>query len=114
MNDNTNSPINSITEGTSIKGDIVGNGDMRMDGKLEGNITLTGKLVIGEKGMVHGNVICQNATIIGVVEGNVSVKEFLTMYATAHVRGDILVNKLSVEPGARFTGACRMLDEIAD
>ncbi len=114
MNEITNSPINTITEGTTIKGDITGNGDMRLDGKLEGNITLTGKLVIGEKGVVHGNVLCQNANIIGTVEGNVSVKEFLTMYATASVKGDILINKLSVEPGARFTGACRMIDEIAD
>lgn len=83
-----------------------------MDGKLEGDITLNGKLVIGESGMVTGNVVCQNANIIGTVNGNVTVKELLSLYATAKVKGDILINKLSIEPGAAFSGTCRMLDEV--
>ena len=45
MNETSNGLINTITVGTSIKGDIQANGDFRMDGSLEGNITLTGKLV---------------------------------------------------------------------
>lgn len=113
MSDNPTS-INTFTEGTTIKGDISANGDVRMDGILEGNITLTGKLVLGEKGIIIGNVICQNANIIGQVTGNVSVKEFLSLYASARIKGDILSNKLSIEPGAYFSGACRMVDELKD
>lgn len=108
------SSINTITEGTSIKGDITANGDFRLDGTLEGNITLTGKLVVGEKGAVKGNIICQNANIIGVVTGNVSVKEFLTLFASSRVLGDIITDRLSIEPGARFSGSCRMLDELSE
>lgn len=107
-----NSPINIITDGTVIKGDVIASGDFRLDGKLEGNIQLNGKLVVGDSGIVNGNVLCQNANIIGCVNGNISVKELLSLHATARVRGDILINNLSIEPGAMFSGKCRMIDEI--
>ena len=104
--------INIITDGTVIKGDIVATGDFRLDGTLQGNIQLNGKLVVGDTGVVTGNVLCQNANIIGTVNGNLSVKELLSLHTTARVRGDILINKLSIEPGAVFSGKCRMIDEV--
>ena len=107
-----NSPINIITDGTLIKGDIIASGDFRLDGKLEGNIQLNGKLVVGDSGIVDGNVLCQNANIIGTVNGNLSVQELLSLHATARVHGDILINKISIEPGATFSGRCRMIDEV--
>ena len=106
------SPINIITDGTLVKGDITATGDFRLDGTLEGNIQLNGKLVIGDSGVVNGNVLCQNANVIGTVNGNLSVKELLSLHASARVRGDILINKLSIEPGATFSGKCRMIDEV--
>ena len=90
-------PINIVTNGTTIKGDITASGDFRLDGTLEGNIQLNGKLVVGDTGIVNGNL---------------SVKELLSLHTTARVKGDILINKLSIEPGAVFTGKCRMLDEV--
>ena len=104
--------INIITAGTLIKGDISASGDFRLDGTLEGNIQLNGKLVVGDSGVVNGNILCVNANIIGTVNGNLSVKELLSLNATACVKGDILINNLSIEPGAVFTGKCRMLDEV--
>lgn len=106
------SSINIINNGTVIKGDINATGDFRLDGTLEGNIQLNGKLVVGETGIVNGNILCVNANIIGTVNGNLSVKELLSLHVTARVKGDILINKLSIEPGAVFTGKCRMLDEV--
>lgn len=111
MNDTTTTPVNTITTGTSITGDISANGDFRLDGSLNGNITLTGKLVVGEKGSITGNIVCQNANIFGAVEGNVQVKEFLTLYASSRIKGDIVTGKLSIEPGARFSGSCMMDNE---
>ena len=105
-------PINIVTNGTTIKGDITASGDFRLDGTLEGNIQLNGKLVVGDTGIVNGIILCQNANIIGTVNGNLSVKELLSLHTTARVKGDILINKLSIEPGAVFTGKCRMLDEV--
>lgn len=108
----TPNPINIITAGTVIKGDISASGDFRLDGTLEGSLQLNGKLVVGESGIVNGNVLCLNANIIGSVNGNLSVKEFLSLTASARVKGDLLINKLSIEPGALFSGKCRMLDEV--
>lgn len=104
--------INTITQGSTIKGNVVANGDFRLDGVLQGNIQLNGKLVIGETGIIRGNAVCQNANIIGTIEGNISVKELLSLHATARVKGDLLINKLSIEPGAVFSGTCKMLDEV--
>ena len=73
------SPINTISKGTTIKGSISAVGDFRLD---------------------------------GILEGNISVKELLALNSTANVKGDILINRLSIEPGATFSGTCRMLDEV--
>ena len=107
-----NTTVNTISNGTHINGDITAQGDFRLDGRLDGNIQLNGKLVVGESGLVKGNVVCQNANIIGHVIGNISVKELLALNSTANVKGDILINRLSIEPGATFSGTCRMLDEL--
>ena len=107
-----NSTVNTISTGTLIKGDVTAQGDFRLDGRLEGNIQLNGKLVVGETGQIRGNIVCQNANIIGHVDGNISVKEVLTLHSSAVVKGDILINKLAIEPGAAFSGTCRMLDEL--
>lgn len=104
--------INTISKGTTIKGNVSASGDFRLDGVLQGNITLNGKLVVGESGNITGNVVCQNANIIGQVVGNITVQELLALHSTAHVKGDIIINKLSIEPGAQFSGTCRMLDEV--
>ena len=108
----TTNSINIITNGTIIKGDITATGDFRLAGTLEGSIQLNGKLVVGDTGVVNGNILCMNANIIGTVNGNLSVKELLSLHSTACVKGDILINKLSIEPGAVFTGKCCMLDEV--
>ena len=63
----TTNSINIITNGTIIKGDITATGDFRLDGTLEGSIQLNGKLVVGDTGVVNGNILCMNANIIGTV-----------------------------------------------
>ena len=109
--ESTNS-INILTSGTVVKGDITATGDFRLDGTLEGNLQLNGKLVVGDTGSVTGNILCLNANIMVTVKGNLSVKESLTLYRNSRVEGDILINKLSIEPGAVFLGKCCMLDEV--
>ncbi|NVK29070.1 MAG: polymer-forming cytoskeletal protein [Flavobacteriia bacterium] len=99
---------NRILIGTEIEGDVKSNGDVRIDGVVKGNIKVTGKLVIGEKGKVEGEVVCSNATVSGLLKGKAEVKELLTMTATAVVQGDVITGKLSVEPGAELSGTCSM------
>lgn len=100
--------VNIIGSGTEIIGDIHSNGDFRIDGTLKGTIKSTGKVVVGSTGRVEGEIICQNADISGDVDAHLTVKELLSLKASAVVSGDILTNKLAIEPGAVFTGACNM------
>ncbi len=100
--------INLIGNGTTITGDITSNGDVRIDGRLVGNITISGKLVIGTSGVLEGNVNCQNADVSGEIHGTVNVAELLALKATSKLLGDIITGKISVEPNATFTGTCNM------
>ena len=108
----TSNALSIITAGTLLKGDILAKGDFRLDGTLEGNFQSDGKLVVGQTGIINGNIHCDNANIIGTVNGNLTVGELLSLHATSRVTGDILTNQLSIEPGAVFTGRCHMLDEV--
>ncbi len=103
-----NQASNRILAGTNIQGDVTSEGDIRVDGMLKGNITISGKLVVGEKGRVEGEIKCANANVSGNLKGKIEVSELLALQATARVNGEVLTNKLSVEPGAEFSGSCSM------
>lgn len=100
--------INLIGNGTSITGDINSNGDVRIDGMLKGNITTSGKLVVGPTGKIEGNVNCQNADVSGEIHGKLTIAEMLSLKASAKILGDIITGKISIEPNATFTGTCNM------
>ena len=106
--------VNLIGAGTTIEGDITTNGDMRIDGSLTGTLNVKGKLVIGASGSVEGEVICQNADISGTLKGKIGVAELLSLKASAKLTGDIITNKIAVEPGATFSGSCSMGGVIKD
>jgi cytoskeletal protein CcmA (bactofilin family) len=112
---NSDTPsVNLIGAGTIIEGDVTTNGDIRIDGSLKGSITVKGKLVIGVAGSIDGEAICQNADISGTVKGKISVSELLSLKASAKLTGDIITNKIAVEPGAVFSGSCSMGGVIKD
>jgi cytoskeletal protein CcmA (bactofilin family) len=100
--------VNIIGAGTVIEGDIKSDGDVRIDGTLNGSLSIKGKLVLGSTGMVDGEVTCQNGDISGTITGKIKVAELLSLKATSKLMGDITTNKLSIEPGANFSGSCVM------
>tara|TARA_B100000123_G_C25705574_1_gene417421 strand:- start:343 stop:759 length:417 start_codon:yes stop_codon:yes gene_type:complete len=106
--ENNNSVVNIIGQGTSILGDINSNGDIRIDGTLKGSIKTEGKVVLGKEGVVEGDVVCQNADVSGTIKAKITVSNLLSLKETAKLNGDIVTNKLSIEPGAEFTGSCSM------
>lgn len=99
---------NRIEKNTKIKGDITSEADFRIDGKLDGNVKTSGKVVIGKDGYIHGKVQCVNADIEGSFNGELNVSELLSLKASAVIEGTVSVNKLAVEPGATFNAACTM------
>lgn len=108
-NDSTpESQINRIVDGTEMEGKIVSESSIRIDGKFTGDIITKGRLVIGKTGKVIGNARCQDAEVEGELKGEITVQKTLTLKSTALLDGDIYTDKLSIEPGAEFTGACKM------
>jgi cytoskeletal protein CcmA (bactofilin family) len=99
---------NRINEGTELTGDIVSNGFFRIDGNVVGNISKPSRVVIGKNGSVNGKLICEDADIEGRFEGDLDVSGTLTLKATAHIEGEVVAGKLSVEPGATFNASCSM------
>lgn len=99
---------NRIEKNTKIKGDIISEADFRIDGKLDGNVRTSGKVVIGKGGYIHGKVECVNADIEGSFNGELLVSELLSLKDTAVIEGTVTVAKLAVEPGATFNASCTM------
>jgi cytoskeletal protein CcmA (bactofilin family) len=100
--------INIMGPGTIVKGEISVNGDFRVDGSLIGNIQCKGKIVVGETGRIEGEINCQSADFSGEVQATVKVAELLTLKESARFSGDITTGKLAIEPGAKFSGTCKM------
>jgi len=99
---------NRIEKNTKIKGDIISEADFRIDGKLDGNVKTSGKVVIGKDGYIHGKVECVNADIEGSFNGELQVSNLLSLKASAVIEGTVTVAKLAVEPGATFNASCSM------
>lgn len=102
--------VNLISQGTEITGDINSTGDVRIDGVLNGNMVTRGKVVIGPTGRIKGEVECKNSEVSGLIEGKITVTQLLILKASSKINGTIVTDKLSIEPGAIFTGNCSMKD----
>ena len=105
---------NVIGNKTNIVGNIVSDGDFRIDGTIEGSLKTDGRVVIGVNGFINGEVTCSNAEIEGKFIGNLNVSKTLTIKATATISGDVVIGKLSVEPGAMFNATCAMKGAVKE
>jgi len=99
---------NVMGKATEIKGDIISNGDFRIDGKVEGNITTTGKLILGKEGFITGKANCANADFEGKFTGKLYCTGTLSLKSSAVIEGEVFLEKLSIEPGAVFNAICSM------
>lgn len=99
---------NRISSDTEVKGDLISNGNFRIDGKILGNIKTKGKVVIGKKGFVKGTIDCMESDIEGKVDGRITVQKVLSLKSSCNITSETLVGSLSVEPGAVFNGICKM------
>src|ERR1700760_1569627 len=102
-----------IGAGTTMKGDITSNGDLRIDGSLVGNINCSAKVVIGANGNVQGDINGQTADIMGKVTGTIKVKDLLQLKGGSLLNGNIEAAKLQIEPTASFNGECHMTQAAA-
>ena len=103
-----------ISSGTTIKGDISSNSDLRIDGTISGNIQSSAKIVIGANGVVEGDIIGTQADIVGKVTGNIRTKELLQLRGDSVVIGNLYAGKLQIEPTATFNGQCHMGTNVVE
>ena len=106
--DNSNGSNNIIWEGSVLKGNLSSSGNVRLEGKVIGDLSSSSKVACGETSVVDGNVVAENAEIAGKVTGKVTVDELLILKSTASIHGDISTSNLIIESGANFNGACTM------
>lgn len=108
MATDTISQQNTIAKGTTITGDIISEGDFRIEGSIQGNIKTPGKVVVGKTGIINGTLKSANADIEGKFSGKLLLSDTLSLKSSAHVEGEVIVGKLAVEPGATFNATCSM------
>ena len=103
-----------IGAGTTITGNIEASGDIRIDGILKGNLFAKAKVFIGPDSIIEGDIIGQQADILGRVEGRIQVNDLLYLRGKATILGDIHAAKLLIEPTVSFNGQCRMGANIVE
>jgi len=102
---------NAISVGTFVKGDIVAEEDLRIDGRIEGNIECPGKIIIGPNAEILGDIYCNNIDLMGKINGNIEAKETVTLKSQVNFTGKITTKYLDIESGAVFNGNCIMKSE---
>jgi cytoskeletal protein CcmA (bactofilin family) len=110
----TTTQQNTLAKGTTVTGDIISDGDFRIEGTVQGNVKTPGKVVIGRTGIINGTLKSANADIEGKFSGKLMLSDTLSLRASAFVEGEVSVGKLAVEPGATFNATCVMKGTIKE
>lgn len=105
--------ISIIGAGMRIVGDVVTDGTVRVEGRIEGTVRAGKAVVLGKEGEVVGDIFTQDAVIGGRVEGRVVAESRLELQSTSQISGEIRARAahLQLDEGARFNGQIQMLEE---
>jgi cytoskeletal protein CcmA (bactofilin family) len=96
-----------LGEDFECEGNIKSKSTARIEGKITGNLFINKGIILGEKGIVKGNIDTETAVIFGTVNGNVKVKH-LEIKETGTIKGDIKTENLIVEMGGKYNGKLEM------
>lgn len=103
---------NLLGNGSVFKGDIDASGDIKIEGRLIGSLKTNGKAIVGQTGVVEGNISCKQAEIAGAVKGTIKTQELTALKATSKVEVELITKQLLIEVGAVFTGKCTMGEQV--
>jgi cytoskeletal protein CcmA (bactofilin family) len=104
--------INTLVgQGAAVSGDVRVPGFVRVDGDIDGNLETTGKIIIGEKARIRGNVTAKSANVGGFVLGDIRAPEGIRLFSTSIVIGDIVTRKLEIAENVIFHGHCVALKQ---
>jgi cytoskeletal protein CcmA (bactofilin family) len=99
---------NRINHGTSMTGEMVSDGDIRIEGAMSGTLKCKAKVAVGPSGKIEGDIYCKSAEVEGKIIGDIEVTDTLLLRSTAVVDGNIHTGKIIIENGAQFNGMCSM------
>ena len=108
--DLSNNIVDELCVDTIITGNIETVNDLRIDGVIEGDIVTLGRVVVGERARVHGNIKCSNIDVLGIVQGDICSSGIVVLKMSANVSGNILTEIISIDPGAVFNGRCSIIE----
>src|SRR3989338_5995840 len=96
--------------GATVKseGDLVSEGDIKVDGLVAGKIKTSKNLFVGSMAKIEADVEAGNAVLAGIIKGDIKVKEHLLIEETGRIDGNISCGRLQIADGAHFTGSCTM------
>ena len=110
----SNNQQNMVTQGTTFNGDIESEGDFRVEGRINGSLKTSGKIVVGKTGMIDGSIDAENADFEGGFTGKLKLNGTLVLRSSAYIEGEVSISKLSVEPGATFNATCSMENGVKE
>ncbi len=110
----TEAALSTIAAGMTVHGNVESAGDVRIEGRLVGNLVCKARVVIGKKGRVEGSIDTINATVAGEISGTLLVRELLQLQDSARVQGETVTQRLAVQDGAIFTGHIEMGHEAKE
>lgn len=93
-----------IGESVLVKGNFESNGNLIINGSLEGEIKTKGAVLIGEKSKINANISAQEMMVKGNVVGNLNISDYLAIGESAKILGDIKCSQISIERGAEING----------
>jgi cytoskeletal protein CcmA (bactofilin family) len=103
-----------ISQDTKIEGVIETNGTLRIDGTVKGGISKADGVIIGDTGIVEGNINSNGVNLAGKVSGNIHSEDMLQLLPGSILIGDIQTTQLSISEGAHFDGVCTMLEDTRE
>lgn len=93
-----------IAKGVTLEGKYHGQGDVTVEGEVQGSLETSGSFTLGSEARVQGDVLAAQASIAGSVVGNVRTTGALELKSTARIEGDITAAAISIESGAKLSG----------
>ncbi len=103
--------ISRLAKGVTFTGELFSPSDIRIDGTVTGIIYSGGRVVVGETAVISGTIISTNLDFWGNFNGEMIVKDTISIKSTAVITGNLKVRRLEVEAGGQFNATCRMISE---
>lgn len=93
-----------IARGVKVEGEFKSQGDVVIEGEVQGTISTSGTLTVGSEAHINADVTADEAVISGSIDGNLKVKKQAVLHASAHIKGDLTAERITVESGATIEG----------